>query len=337
VIGGDPSQGLRLATDALALAEKFDDDELRAHSLGTIGMSKGYLGDPTGAEDEARALEIAVAANSPIAGPIANNIAVRAVFAFEWRRAGELFDEGQRIAERLGDASSVRWLRAQRALSALLLGRWDDAWAMIEEFIAECEAGSPHYLEGAVRRERGRIREARGDVEGALADHDHGLALARSANDPQELGPNLGAATAAFEAHGRLADARALGRELVDLARLYPHEAALTLSLDFLLARTALEHEVELRKVLRDAPHPRWKDLALSCLDRDFVRAADMWAETGSPTWEARLRMRAAEELIETGRREEGEVELRRAISFYRTVGATFFIHRGEQLLAKSA
>jgi hypothetical protein len=33
----------------------------------------------------------------------------------------------------------------------------------------------------------------------------------------------------------------------------------------------------------------------------------------------------------------EGEVELQKAISFYRTVGATFFIQRGEQLLAKSA
>ena len=62
-----------------------------------------------------------------------------------------------------------------------------------------------------------------------------------------------------------------------------------------------------------------------------------MWAEAGSPTWEARLRLRAAEELIETGRRAEGEVELQKAIAFYRTVGATFFIQRGEQLLAKSA
>ena len=336
-IGGDPSQGLRLATDALALAEKFDDDELRAHSLGTIGMSKGYLGDPTGADDETRALEIAIAANSPIAGSIANNVAVQAVFAFEWRRAGELFDEGQRIAERLGDASSVRWFRGQRAVMALLLGRWDDARGMIEEFIAECEAGSPHYLEAAIRRERGRIREARGDVEGALGDHEHALALARSTNDPQELLPNLGAATAAFEAHGRLDDARALGRELVDLARLYPHEAALALSLDFVFARTALEHEVELREVLRDAPHPRWNNLALSCLDRDFVRAADMWAETGSPTWEARLRLRAAEELVEMGRRAEGGVELEKPLAFYQTVGATYYLQRGEALVAKTA
>jgi hypothetical protein len=79
-----------------------------------------------------------------------------------------------------------------------------------------------------------------------------------------------------------------------------------------------------------------WRDLAFVCLDRDFVHAADIWAEAGSPTWEARLRLRAAQELIETGRRAEGEGELQKALTFYRTVGATFFIQRGEQLLAKS-
>ena len=50
----------------------------------------------------------------------------------------------------------------------------------------------------------------------------------------------------------------------------------------------------------------------------------------GSPPWEARLRLRAAEELIETGRRAEGEAELAKALAFYRSVGATFYINRGE-------
>jgi hypothetical protein len=105
----------------------------------------------------------------------------------------------------------------------------------------------------------------------------------------------------------------------------------------FLFTHVALEHEPALREILDNAPYPRWKLLDFACLDRDFVRAADMWAEAGSPTWEARLRLRAAEELIETGRRAEGEVELQKAIAFYRRVGATFFIQRGEPLLAKSA
>ena len=188
-----------------------------------------------------------------------------------------------------------------------------------------------------VRGFRGRIREGRNDVEGALADYRRGVALARETQDPQELLPQLGAAAMAFEAHGRPEEARGLAREVVELARAYPPDAVWGLTHEFLFSRVAVEFESELREVLDDAPPWPWKDLAFACLDRDFVRAAEMWAEAGSPTWKARLRLRGAEELIAAGRRTEGEVELAKALAFYRTVGATFYINRGEQLLAMTA
>jgi class 3 adenylate cyclase/tetratricopeptide (TPR) repeat protein len=336
-IGGDPKGGLPLATEALEMAEALDVEELQAHALATIGLAKVYLGDPTGAQDEVRALEIAVAANSPVAGSIANNVAVQAVLSFEFRRGAELYEEGLRIAERLGDASGARWLRAQVGQVALTLGRWDEALHVVDEFIRECEAGSPHYMEGTARRERARIREGRGDLAGALADNEEALSLARAISDPQELLPNLAALSAALETHGRLDEARSLARELIEIARLSPHDAAIGLSLDFLFTHVALEYEPELREILGNGSFPLWTSLGLACLDRDFVRAAEMWAEGGSPTWEARLRFRAAEELIETGRRAEGEVELQKALDFYRSVGATFYINRAEQLLARTA
>ena len=59
--------------------------------------------------------------------------------------------------------------------------------------------------------------------------------------------------------------------------------------------------------------------------------------EDGSPTHEAEARLCAAEQLIETGRRAEGEVELQKALAFYRKVGATSYIQQGEALLAASA
>jgi class 3 adenylate cyclase/tetratricopeptide (TPR) repeat protein len=336
-IGGDAKGGLRLATEAFEMAEALEVDELRAHSLATIGLAKTYLGDNTGAQDEVRALEIAVAASSPVAGSIANNVAVQAIFSFELLRGADLYEEGLRISERLGDASGARWLRAQVAQATLVLGRWDEALQKHDEFIRECEAGSPHYMEGTARRERARIREGRGDLAGALADYEAALSLARAVNDPQELLPNLAAVATAFETRGRVDEARALARELIDLARLHPHDAGVGLSLDFLFSRVALEHEQELRGILGNGSFLRWTSLGLACLDRDFVRAAEMWAEGGSPTWEARLRLRAAEELIETGRRAEGEEQLEKALAFYRTVGATFYIQRGEQLIAKTA
>ena len=51
----------------------------------------------------------------------------------------------------------------------------------------------------------------------------------------------------------------------------------------------------------------------------------------------AGTRLRAAPNLIDAERRAEGEAELHKALAFYRSVGATFFIQRAEALLAKSA
>jgi class 3 adenylate cyclase/tetratricopeptide (TPR) repeat protein len=335
-IGGDPEEGLRLAREALAMAEALELDELRTHTLSTIGMAKGYLGDPTGRPDEERALELALAAHSPQAGSIANNVAVQAFFAFDMERAADLFDEGHAIAERFGDAAGARWIRAQQVTFALMLGRWDEALEGAERFIAECEAGSPNYMEPRARQDRAWIREARGDGAGALADYRRTLTLVREAEDPQGLLGGLGYVILGFETHGLADEARDLALELVDLARPHPHEASWGLSLAFLFSRSALELESKLREILDRAPQYRWRDLAFACLDRDFVRAAGMWAETGSPTWEARLRLRAAEELVETGRRAEGEEQARKALDFYRSVRATYYVDRCETLLREA-
>jgi class 3 adenylate cyclase/tetratricopeptide (TPR) repeat protein len=336
-IGGEPAEGMRLATEALAMAEALGLDELRAHALTTIGTAKGYLGDATGPQDLERALELALAANSPQAATIANNLAVADFFALDLRRTAARFDEGLRIAERFGDGVNTRWLRGQRARMAFILGRWDEALRGADEFIAECEAGSPHYMEPPMRDTRGLIRLARSDVDGALADLHHGLVLARDAKDPQVLMTTLCIYVLALDDLEHQDRARELVDEEVELARRYPHAAGWGLAYGVAFSRPVADFVGDLRKILARAPVSPWKDLVIVCLDRDFVRAAKIWADAGSPTWEARLRLRAAEELIETGRRVEGKIELQKALAFYRSVGATFYIQRGEQLLAKSA
>ena len=217
-----------------------------------------------------------------------------------------------------------------------MFGRWDEALERRDMFIAECEAGSPHYLESRMREARARLRAARGDVEGALADERRAVTAARSANDPQQVLPTLGRVSLAFETPGtpkRRSNSHVRLSRSPARTRTMP---CLGLGLDFVFSRLALDFESELREALDDAPPYPWKELAFACLDRDFIRAAEMWAEAGSPTWEARSPLRAAEELIETGRHAEGEVELAKAIAFYGTVGATFFVQRGEALQAKS-
>ena len=84
------------------------------------------------------------------------------------------------------------------------------------------------------------------------------------------------------------------------------------------------------------SPEGPWKDLTLAAAQGDLVRAGDLYAQMGAPTFEALARLLGGEELIEAGRRAEGEAELEKALAFYRSVGATFFIQRGERLLAEA-
>jgi hypothetical protein len=69
----------------------------------------------------------------------------------------------------------------------------------------------------------------------------------------------------------------------------------------------------------------------------DLGAAADVCATMGAVTDEARYRLWPAEALIEQGRRAEADVELHRAIDFYRSVGATRYGREAEGMLVASA
>jgi hypothetical protein len=75
----------------------------------------------------------------------------------------------------------------------------------------------------------------------------------------------------------------------------------------------------------------------IAVLDGDFGRASERYAAAGIRLFEAESRLRLAEQLLAGGRSAEGETELERALSFYRSIGATLFVQRGEALLAKTA
>jgi len=335
-IAGRRSDGLQLASSALALAEALGLDDVRAHALATVGLSKVYLGDASGKEDQLRALEIATAANSPVAGAIANNVAVNAFFDFDIRLASELIDEGLRIAERFGDAAGVRFLRAHRVSFALFRGEWDAALVRADKFIAECEA-SPHVMETRARMGRAEIRAARGDLEGALVDLERALTVARSAPDPQTIVPVVSTSAFVHETAGRDADARRFLAEFVGLVVEHPLEASIGAALEIARMKLVGAFEAELRAMLDRAPLPKWREVALTTLDRDFVRAAEMFAQSGSPTHEARLRLCAAEELSERGELGEAKKQAEKALAFYRSVGAMYFIERAQKLLAEPA
>jgi hypothetical protein len=171
----------------------------------------------------------------------------------------------------------------------------------------------------------------------ALTDLRRALVLARDAKDPQALMPMLSVNVLTLEDLDEHDQVLELVAEVVELARTYPHAAGWGTAFGVAQSDAVAGHATELKETLQGAPASPWKDLVLVCLERQFVRAAEMWAKAGSPTWEAHLRLRAAEDLFEVGRETDGGAELEQALAFYRSVGATFYVQRGEKLLAASA
>ena len=80
-----------------------------------------------------------------------------------------------------------------------------------------------------------------------------------------------------------------------------------------------------------------WLLAARAIAAGDFVRAAGIFQEIGDASTEAFCRLRAAETLVAAGRRAEADEQLRPALAFYRSLGATRYIREGEALLAASA
>jgi hypothetical protein len=80
-----------------------------------------------------------------------------------------------------------------------------------------------------------------------------------------------------------------------------------------------------------------WRHAALCVARGELVEAADALGAIKAATLEAHARLRAAARLEAEGRRIEAEEQLRRALTFYRSVGAVTFIGEGEALLATAS
>ncbi len=139
----------------------------------TIGMAKNDIDDPAGIEDMERALEIALEIDSPIASSIVNNLAVYAILDGDLPRADELYAEALR-ARASGSAtpSSVRFIRGEPHLGRLHarpLGRRARAADAVHRRVRGGIAAHARVTARGVRAHRSA--RARGDLDGALADH----------------------------------------------------------------------------------------------------------------------------------------------------------------------
>ena len=328
VIAGEMGDGRRVAEAALQIAEQLGLDELRAHALTTVGMAKRYMDDPSGIEDMERALALALEIDSPVATATMNNLGVQATIAGDLRRGEELHMESLRLATRFGDSANARFMRGNMIFVSFVRGRWESALEGAEAFIAECEAGSPHTLEQTARAARGMIRLARGDHDGALADHERMLALGRERQQAEGLVAGLAMLAVTQAELGMVEEARNLLGELVPLVR---DHGVYARSAQAALFASPLDVPEDLRAAIAGSMGERttlWRNVISSALDGDLRGAADQLAAMGSPTMEARFRFYAGARMLEAGRTGEGRSSSTKALAFYRSVDATFYVER---------
>jgi hypothetical protein len=254
-------------------------------------------------------------------------------------RGFELQAKAREAAERFGVASDLRHFRAERTFQDYWQGRWDASLASADQFIAEAQAGSPHHMEHACRLVRGLIRLAHGDLPGALADATAGVQLATHTTDREALLPALAFHARALLANGQTEEAGAKAEEV--LAELAGHGALATnpdWSGQLAIVLHTLGRGTELVELATTLAMPTpWLQAATALAAGEFNQAADRYGEIGSLPDEAYARLRAGEQLLNTGRRPDGKAQLQQALAFYRYVGATAYLREADALIVASA
>ena len=327
----------QIAQQALDLAEQLGLDEVRAHVLITAGAGRAYAGDPQGRADIRRGLEIALAGNFLAAAERGYSDLSRSHHVDgDLAEALRLALEAERVAQRLGTRATARWTRGVLIFFWFELGNWDQCGPAAEEFLAESAAVGPHYMDGAIRYCRSWMRLARGDTEAALADQRESLISGRQAKDPQVLFSVLSGSAYLLALAGRADEAQPI------LSELFGTSAFVLGTLDDLSAECVLAAEIlgrrdEARRWLSNRHESPWYVAVRELADQEFVAAAESLDSMGAARSAALARLRAAQEFVRTGRRAEADDQLRHALSFFRSVGATRFIREAEALLAASA
>jgi class 3 adenylate cyclase/tetratricopeptide (TPR) repeat protein len=339
VVAAKSEDGLRVGREALALAGELDLPELRAKALITIGDARIELGHLQGMADYESGIALALEIDSPEAASGLVNLADTVMDLGELARSRELRAQAQQVAERHGDAKSLRWLEAELAGENYWLGDWDEALRIADGFIAWSEGGHRHYQEAYCRVIRGRIRLGRGDVAGALDDAREAVDFARIVKDPQALFPALAFMARALFLADQRDDALAQAIELLRMVReLRQTPVAYIWLRDLALVLTGLGRGADLVEALTliDKATP-WLEAAWAIASGEPARAVEIYARIGARPDEALARLRAAEVLSAAGRRPEAAAELERALDFFRSVKATAAIEASARLLAASA
>jgi class 3 adenylate cyclase len=319
MLAGDNRASLAFGRDALELAEELGLDDLRATLRNTIGVARMRMGDPGGREDLERSLAIATEITHP--GEIhraINNLMEDHRQEGEWREASRLLARLRQNAERFGlRGGTPLWIRGEEVMDSFYTGEWEEAMAAADDFLAKTEAMT-HYLEPVTRAYRALVFLARGEDERALDESTRGAELGRG-SDPQVSNTVLGAHSFVLLTLGDNDQAGSVaGEALAGPAYFYGATELAAVSHDLGRGGDAAAWAAELGGA--------WQAPVELISGGDFRAAAECFAEMGVRAQEAYFRLRSG-----------SDADVRWALDFYRSVGATRYVREGEALLAATA
>ena len=186
MLDGDYPATIDAVNEVLPAAERMGLDELQIRLLNLRGNSRVNLGDEGGFEDFRRSIARANETQSfnQLQSAL-NNLMTRRVALGQLEEARETFGLLQANLARSPTHHRRGWVMTIQAELSYSEGNWHEALELVEGFIAEMDAGSPHYLESAAHELRGSLRLAFGDRQGAAADSKQALEAGRRTGDGQ--------------------------------------------------------------------------------------------------------------------------------------------------------
>jgi class 3 adenylate cyclase/tetratricopeptide (TPR) repeat protein len=333
MLAGPTEAAISIGREALAMAEILGLDGVRVDALNNIGTARYFGGDPRGVADLEQSIAIAKAADIPELGRAYNNLATVLEQLGDVRRSRELRRQAVLTMARFGKHRVARFSAAVLIWDDFNSGNWDDFTANARAFLDESEQLGGSYQDAFFLSTFARIAAARAEDASALAYVEQAVALASEAGDLQVVAP-LNAEAAFIEVElGRLDAARGRASAFFEAVSDNPTGFALGATLAFVARELGIEPD--LRALLKTAPaENRWGIVIRALLDGDFMRAADVLRELEMLPSEAHARLRAAEQLRAEGRHAEADEQLIPALAFFRSVGASRYVRRGEALLA---
>ena len=331
---GNDQIAIELARESLELGEALGRDDVRATSLITLGTAGFYAADPDIEQvlaDVRAGLDLALeSGNMPQASRGYSNLGSHLQQMGNLAEAEAAAIEACRITERLGHVPGMRFTTGNMIEIDLMSGRWPDAERCARAFLEESEKGS-HYMDGIALLSLSMIELGADRIELARKDVDRAIAAGLKVMDPQATIPALAMGAFVYAELGEAERARALLDELEPV----PFFGSVPTAF---FAASRLHVTAEFRERVRPFGRgTRWDGAAEAVLDGRWVDAADAYDEIGTPPFAALAALRATQTLVEQGRRAGADEQLRRALTFFRTVGAKRYVREGESLLAASA